>query len=219
MSIERLEVSEQLGSVSIRVTESSSAVATLVLAHGAGAGMDHPFMSSLANNLTKNGINTVRFNFPYVENKKKRPDPPAIAERTVKEVVQYSRKRLPGLPLFAGGKSFGGRMTSQMLSRESSDFVEGVVFFGFPLHAPGKPSVERASHLNELKLPMLFLQGTRDALAEWDLISSVCSGLKTTTLVKFEGADHGFRISRSYATAELASAASEWMAKIAGSEG
>lgn len=189
--------------------ESPSAV--LVLAHGAGAGMDHPFMSSLAEELKDNKVATVRFNFPFAENKKKRPDPPAVAEKTVHEVINQAHEAFPELPLFAGGKSFGGRMTSQLLSKSEISFVKGVVFFGFPLHAPGKPSVDRASHLKDVKVPMLFLQGTRDALAEWSLISKVTSGLSKAALIKLEGADHGFRKGKAYLTKELAVEACEWM--------
>lgn len=188
-----------------------SAHAVLVLAHGAGAGMNHPFMVSLAEALKDLGIATLRFNFPFSEHGKKRPDPPAVAEKTVQEVIDHTREQFPDIPLFAGGKSFGGRMTSQLLSKEHIPFVKGLVFFGFPLHAPGKPSTDRAAHLNNVTIPMLFLQGTRDALAEWSLIDAVTSGLSNATLVKFEGADHGFRKGKAYLTSELASATESWM--------
>lgn len=206
-----IEISPGIGKVSVTTLTPESPSAVLVLAHGAGAGMDHPFMASLAEELRGSQIATVRFNFPFAENKKKRPDPPAVAEKTVREVIGYAREIFPELPLFAGGKSFGGRMTSQLLSKDEISFVKGVVFFGFPLHAPGKPSIERASHLKALKMPLLFLQGTRDALADWTLISEVASALDNATLIRFEGADHGFRKGKSYLTKELALAAARWM--------
>jgi predicted alpha/beta-hydrolase family hydrolase len=206
-----IEISAGIGKVSLITLEAKSPYATLVLAHGAGAGMDHPFMSSLAEELRDIGITTVRFNFPFAENKKKRPDPAAVAESTVRAIIDHAHKEYPENPLFGGGKSFGGRMTSQLLSKDCPAYIKGVVFFGFPLHAPGKASIERATHLQELKVPLLFLQGTRDALAEWPLIAKVASGLKNATLIKFEGADHGFRKSKSYLTEELAVKAGEWI--------
>lgn len=207
-----IDVSPGIGKVSATTMTPESPAALMVLAHGAGAGKDHPFMTSLAEELLGLGIATIRFNFPFSENGKKRPDPPAIAENTVRAVIAYAHDTFPDLPLFAGGKSFGGRMTSQLLSKGGLPFVKGLVFFGFPLHAPGKPSVERASHLGALTLPLLFLQGTRDALADWSLITQVAGQLSNATLVKFEGADHGFRKGKSYLTKELASAAGKWMA-------
>jgi uncharacterized protein len=211
-----VEISSHIGTVSLIDLEAESSWATMVLAHGAGAGMNHPFMSSLAAELSGIGITTLRFNFPYIENKKKRPDPAPIAERTVRAVLEHAYRKYPKKPIFAGGKSFGGRMTSQMLSKDCPSFVKGVVFFGFPLHAPGKPSIERAAHLQELSIPILFLQGTRDALAEWTLIEKVSAGLPSATLIKFDGADHGFRISKSYLTKDLATAAGKWMRGAAG---
>ena len=208
-----VEISASIGKVSVIALAPESPSAALVLAHGAGAGMTHPFMTSLAEELLNIGIATVRFNFPFAENKKKRPDPPAIAEKTVHMMLNHARETFPDTPLFAGGKSFGGRMTSQLLSKGGLSFVRGVVFFGFPLHAPGKPSVDRAAHLESVEMPMLFLQGTRDALAEWSLISNVVAGLPRTTLFKLEGADHGFRKGKAYLTNELAAAAGEWMVK------
>jgi hypothetical protein len=206
-----IEISASIGKVSLITLEAKSPYATLVLAHGAGAGMDHPFMSSLAEELRDIGITTVRFNFPFAENRKKRPDPAPVAEATVRAVIDYTHETYPETSVFAGGKSFGGRMTSQLLSKACPPYIKGVVFFGFPLHAPGNPSTERAAHLRELNVPLLFLQGTRDALAEWPLIAKVASGLKNATLIKFEGADHGFRKSKSYLTEELAVKAGEWI--------
>ncbi|RAW00212.1 alpha/beta hydrolase [Pseudochryseolinea flava] len=168
----------------------------MTLAHGAGAGMQHRFMASLSKALAEVNVATVRFNFPYMENGKKRPDVPAVAEKTIGAVLQHAASKYPEIPLFAAGKSFGGRMTSQFLSKQQFDRVRGVIFYGFPLHPAGTPAITRAEHLSNVKLPMLFLQGTKDTLAENSLIESVCSKLQTATLDKIEGADHGFMISR-----------------------
>lgn len=173
--------------------------------------MKHPFMSSLAENLLKHGIATVRYNFPFAEKGKGRPDPAPVAEQVVASAVAYARDRFPDLPLFAGGKSFGGRMTSQWMSRENPTYLKGLIFFGFPLHPPGKPATDRAAHLASVGVPMLFLQGTRDALAQYSLIERVVSNLSGATLEKMDGADHGFRAGKGYMTDELARRAAEWM--------
>ncbi len=167
----------------------------MALAHGAGAGMEHRFMESLSDALNNVGIGTLRFNFPYKEKGKNRPDSPRIAHATqraaVKRAGQYAAKT--GVPVVAGGKSFGGRMFSQLLA--TGDYgSSALVFFGFPLHAPGKPGTDRASHLKDIKVPMLFLQGTRDALATPELIKEVSKGLRKATMKMFDGADHGFHM-------------------------
>lgn len=189
----KLFVSESIGNVSAELISGDKPVAVMTFAHGAGAGMNHPFMKSLAESLADLGITTLRFNFPFAEQKKNRPDFPAVAHQTVESGLNEAHKLFPKLPVFAAGKSFGGRMSSQYLSATSLDFVKGIIFFGFPLHAPGKASIERAEHLNTVKVPMLFLQGTRDALAEWGLIEKVTNGLSKATLIKIEGADHSFK--------------------------
>lgn len=208
-----IQVSPRIGVVSAAVLAPATPSAVLVIAHGAGAGMNHPFMSSLAENLLQHGIATVRFNFPFAENGKGRPDPAPVAESVVAAAVAYAHDRFKDVPLFAGGKSFGGRMTSQRMSGESLPYVKGLVFFGFPLHAPGKPATDRAAHLTSVAVPMLFLQGTRDALAEWSLIERVVSNLPNATLEKIDGADHGFRAGKGYMTEELARRAAEWTLK------
>src|SRR5688572_27368778 len=144
----------------------ADARACYVLAHGAGAGMHHTFMAGIASGLAQRRIATLRFQFPYMEQGSKRPDSPKVAHAAVRAAVQEAAKRLPNLPLFAGGKSFGGRMTSQAQAAEPLAGVRGLVFVGFPLHPAGKPSVERAEHLGQVQVPMLFLQGTRDTLAD-----------------------------------------------------
>lgn len=184
----------------------------MTFAHGAGAGMNHPFMTKMATELAGVGISTLRFNFPYMEAKKNRPDVPAVAHKTIEAAAEKAHALFPSLPVFLSGKSFGGRMSSQFLSTNSPEYVKGVVFFGFPLHAPGNPSVDRGDHLQAVKVPMLFLQGTRDNLAKIDLIESVCSKLSMATLVKFEGADHSFSTSgKKVLIAEPAMAVSQWM--------
>ncbi len=169
--------------------------ACCVLAHGAGAGMAHPFMGRVAAGLVERGIGCLRYQFPYMERGSKRPDVPALAHATVRAAVAEAARRLPGLPLLAAGKSFGGRMSSQAQAAQALPGVRGLVFFGFPLHPAGKPGVERAAHLAEVACPMLFLQGTRDELAELVLLQSVLDGLgERATLELLDGADHAFHV-------------------------
>lgn len=206
-------VSESSGSVSVEIFEPEKMRALIVLAHGAGAGMKHAFMVKLSTELAAVSVGTIRYNFPYMEQRKKRPDPPALAHKAVAAALNYAQQRYPAIPLFAGGKSFGGRMTSQYVSKESPSFLKGIVFYGFPLHPAGKPSIERADHLAEVQIPMLFLQGTRDALAELPLIQSVCSKLPTATLTLFEGADHSFLVSRKDIIPALVDSTGQWLDK------
>jgi len=169
--------------------------ACYVLAHGAGAGMAHPFMQAIAAGLAERGIATLRYQFPYMEAGRKRTDPPAIAHAAVRAAVAEAQRRFPALPLVAGGKSFGGRMTSQAQAALPLPGVLGLVFLGFPLHPAKKPSSERAKHLADVAVPMLFLQGTRDALAELDQLEPVCKALGArATLRLFEHADHSFHV-------------------------
>ena len=188
-----LEVSRSIGNVSAECMVPENAKCIMTLAHGAGAGMNHSFMIALAKSLSEMEITSMRFNFPFTENKKGRPDPPVIAHKTIETAISKAKELFPELPLFVAGKSFGGRMTSQYLSAHHDASVKGIIFYGFPLHPPGKPSIERAEHLRDVKIPMLFLQGTRDELAKWDLIESVCASLSLATLMKIEGADHSFK--------------------------
>lgn len=166
-----------------------------VFGHGAGAGMDHPFMASFANGLAERGIATLRYQFPFMEQGSKRPDVPKVAHAAVRAAVAEARRRLPGLPLLAGGKSFGGRMTSQAQALAPLPGVCGLVFVGFPLHPAGKPSEERAGHLFEVDVPMLFLQGTRDELAALELLQPLVQRLGArATLALFNDADHSFHV-------------------------
>jgi uncharacterized protein len=166
-----------------------------VLAHGAGAGMRHPFMEDIAQALLDRGAATLRYEFKYMEERRNRPDPPAVAAERVREAVARAGAEWPGLPLIAGGKSFGGRMTSTAQAERPLDGVVGLAFLGFPLHPPGKPSVARAEHLFQVKVPMLFLQGTRDEFAELELLTGVSDKLgDQATLHLIEEGDHSFKV-------------------------
>jgi len=209
-----LPVSATIGKVTAEYNVPAKASCVLILAHGAGAGMDHSFMVSLSESLAAVGIGTMRFNFPFTENKKGRPDSPAVAHATIEAAINKTHDKFPDLPLFASGKSFGGRMSSQYLSTHPDAVVKGIIFYGFPLHAAGKPSIDRADHLKEVKVPMLFLQGTRDALAQGDLIEQVSGSLKKAKLVKLEGADQSFKAGKQDTMSLLVKATSEWVEKI-----
>jgi predicted alpha/beta-hydrolase family hydrolase len=169
--------------------------ACYVFAHGAGAGMTHSFMETAAQGLSERGVATLRYQFPYMEKGSKRPDSPAVAHAAVRAAVAEAGRRCPGLSLIAGGKSFGGRMTSQAQAIAPIPGVHGLAFFGFPLHPAGKPSSDRARHLSDIDVPMLFLQGTRDSLAELSLLEPVATSLEPlATLHRVEGADHSFHV-------------------------
>jgi uncharacterized protein len=210
----KIKISEKIGSVSAELTEPKKMKAVFTFAHGAGAPMNHPFMKTMSKELENLGIGTLRFNFPYMEAKKGRPDVPAVAHATIEAAANYLQKEYPKASIFLSGKSFGGRMSSQYMSKSAPGFVKGLAFFGFPLHAPGNPSVDRADHLKDIKVPMLFLQGTRDSLAQWDMIESVTGSLKTATLVKFQGADHSFKAGKANLLPELAQAVADWVTKL-----
>jgi predicted alpha/beta-hydrolase family hydrolase len=198
-----------------------TARACLVLAHGAGAGMTHRAMAAIASGLAERGIATLRFQVPYMERGQKRPDAPPVAHAAVRAAVAEAGRLAPGLALFAGGKSFGGRMTSQAQALAPLTAVRGLVFFAFPLHPAGKPSDERAKHLSAITIPMLFLQGTADALAQLDLLRPVVARLgPLATLKLVADADHVFHVpARSgrkdgEVLAEFLDAAGGWMAKL-----
>jgi predicted alpha/beta-hydrolase family hydrolase len=192
------ELSVQAGSagpVSALLTLPEAARACFVFAHGAGAGMTHAFMAAVAEGLAERGVATLRYQFPYMEKASKRPDPPAVAHAAVRGAVAAAAEHCPGLPLIAGGKSFGARMTSQAQAKAPLAGVQGLAFLGFPLHPAGKPSSDRADHLADVNVPMLFLQGTNDKLAELDLLKPVVRNLGArATLHLFEGADHSFHV-------------------------
>ena len=182
-------------SVSALLTAPAGARACHVLAHGAGAGMTHPFMAAVAEGLAERGIATLRYQFPYIERGSKRPDSPKVAQAAVRAAVAAAARLAPGIPLIAGGKSFGGRMTSQAQAATPLPGVRGLAFLGFPLHAPGKPSDERARHLLDVKVPMLFLQGTRDELADLSLLLPIVESLGPhATLKVLPEADHSYHV-------------------------
>jgi predicted alpha/beta-hydrolase family hydrolase len=181
--------------VSALLIRPTRARACFVFAHGAGAGMPHPFMEAVATGLCERGVATLRYQFPYMEKGAKRPDPPAIAQAAVRAAVAEAGRCCPGLLLVAGGKSFGGRMTSQAQAAAPLDGVHGLAFLGFPLHPAGKPSSDRAKHLSDVHIPMLFVQGTRDNLAELKLLEPVVSGIgPSASLHRVEEADHSFHV-------------------------
>jgi uncharacterized protein len=190
-----ITVGERVGRVSGVLTRPEHARVLYVLAHGAGAGMRHRFMEAIADALAERGVASLRYQFPYTEAGARRPDPPAVLEATVRAAVVAAAQAAPDLPLIAGGKSMGGRMTSGAAARASLPGVQGLVFLGFPLHRPKQPSEDRAAHLGQVTLPMLFLQGTRDDLADLGLITSVCARLGAlATLHVVDGANHGFEV-------------------------
>ncbi len=186
---------EKGATVSALLRRPDNARACFVLAHGAGAGMSHPFMENVATGLADRAIATLRYQFPYMEKGSKRPDTPAVAHGAVRAAVAEAARRCPGLALIAGGKSFGGRMTSQAQAIAPLPGVGGLVFLGFPLHPPGKPSIERAAHLADVKIPMLFLQGTRDEFAELRLLEPVIERLKSqASLHLVRDGDHSLHV-------------------------
>ena len=209
-----IEVSDSIGTVSAELVTSSNPRALITLAHGAGAGMNHSFMIELSDSLAEVGLSTLRYNFPYMEQKKRRPDVPAIAHKTVEAAIQKAHELFPTIPLFVSGKSFGSRMSSQYLSNHSPAFVKGIIFFGFPLHPAGKPAIDRAAHLKTVKIPMLFLQGTRDELAQLSLIEKVTDDLPHAKLLKIEGADHSFKAGKQNMIPLLAHFTKDWIELI-----
>ncbi|MBX9843940.1 MAG: dienelactone hydrolase family protein [Xanthobacteraceae bacterium] len=183
------------GHVSGLLTTPAEPQACYVFAHGAGAGMTHPFMEQVAQGLAERGVATLRYQFAYMEHGSKRPDPPKLAHAAVRAAVAHGAELVPGVPMLAGGKSFGGRMTSQAQALAPMANVRGLAFFGFPLHPAGKPSDERGQHLFDVTIPMLFLQGTRDALAEQDLLEPLVRKLgDRATLELLPDADHSFHV-------------------------
>ena len=184
-------------SVTALLLRPANAKSLLVLAHGAGAGMSHPFLAKLANELAAFGVGTLRYQFPYVQERRRVPDSPAVLTATVAAAVRTAAKATPGLPLFAGGKSMGGRMSSQAAAQGLLPDVRGLVFFGFPLHPPNRPGTQRADHLFQVKVPMLFLQGTRDNFADLKLLQPIVTKLgDRATLQLFDNTDHSFHLAK-----------------------
>lgn len=197
--------------------EPAAPLALCVLAHGAGAGCRHPLMATTAETLARHGVASLRYNFPYMEERRPRPDPPSVLHAAVRSAVRRARELRPDLPGIAGGRSMGGRMTSQAEAQEPLAGILGLVFFAFPLHPPKRPGTERARHLERVSKPMLFLSGPRDDLAELDLLRGVCQGLgERATLHLVEGADHSFKVlkrsgrSASEVQEEIGRAVADW---------
>ncbi len=189
-----LFLNESLGKISLELHESKSPGGIIILAHGAGAGMHHSFMVKVADKISENGFHTVRFNFPYMEEGRKSPGSPKKNIEAWGLVLNHIQAHHPDLPIFLAGKSYGGRMASHLLAEKAYEQVKGIVYFGFPLHAPGKDSKDRADHLNQVGVPQLFLQGTKDKLANINLINEVVKELEKAELVEIEDADHSFNV-------------------------
>jgi len=212
------------GAVTALLSRPAEARCLLLLAHGAGAGIRHRFFETLVPLLDGRGVATLRYQFPYLETGRRRPDPPSVAQRTVRDAVGAAAEHAGDLPLFAGGKSFGGRMTSQAQAEAPLANVRGLVFLGFPLHAAGKPDRRRADHLTRVDVPMLFVQGTRDALASLDELHPVAEALGgRATVAIIAGGDHSFAVPKSAGRAaeevlrEVADVVAAWMTGRAGS--
>jgi len=217
----RFSVAETSGEVSALLVRPPDARLLYVLAHGAGAGMRHTFLESIAQRLAECGIATLRYQFPYMERRAGRPDPPAVAAATVRAAVTEAARVAPGLPLVAGGKSFGGRMTSTAQAEAPLPGVRGLLFLGFPLHPPGRPDDKRSEHLAQVRVPMLFLQGDRDEFADLTLLRPVVKRLgERATLHLIQGGDHSFKVLKSTGRTadqvmnELAATAFSWATSL-----
>jgi predicted alpha/beta-hydrolase family hydrolase len=218
----KFRISDKAGEVSALWLRPEGARALLVFAHGAGAGMQHKFMEEVSQKLARRAIATLRYQFPYMEKGSKRPDSEALLTETVRAAVAAAKKPAGELPLFAGGKSMGGRMTSLAAAKAPLDGVRGLIFFGFPLHAPGRSSAERGTHLAQVAVPMLFLQGSRDSLADLKLLKPLCSRLgKRAELFVIDGGDHSFHMLKSSGRTdeevleEVAKNIESWVSRVA----
>jgi predicted alpha/beta-hydrolase family hydrolase len=221
-----VQVSDEIGAVSALIQRPRGARALYVFAHGAGAGMRHRFMDAMATRLGDRGIATMRYQFPYMEAGRRRPDHRTRLLATVRAAIAEAPRRVRGLPIFAGGKSMGGRMTSQAQAEDPLPRVRGLAFLGFPLHPPGKSGTKRAEHLFEVDVPMLFLQGTRDKLAELELMRPLCRRLgRRARLHIADGADHGFAVlvrsgrTHDEVLDELADAMTRWITRLVDKDG
>jgi predicted alpha/beta-hydrolase family hydrolase len=216
----RIDAGGRAGEVGGLLVRPADASVVLVFAHGAGAGMRHPFMASAAAELAARGIGSLRYEFPYMQKKSRRPDPPAVLQATIRAAVGAAAAAAPGLPLLAGGKSMGGRMSSLAAAEEPLPGVRGLVFFGFPLHAAGAPAGARGAHLTRVTVPMLFLQGTRDRLADLGLLRPIVGAIPRATLQVYDHADHSFHRPKSAGgsdadlLADLARAVADWAARL-----
>ncbi len=215
-----ITVTEKIGTISAILLEPQNAKALMILSHGAGAGMNHTFMEQLAQDLATHQIATLRFQFPYMEQGKKLPSSTKNDYKAIKSALRTAIDLNKSYPIYFGGKSYGGRMMSQLLAQQSLPVVKGIVYFGFPLHAIGKPKIQRAIHLIDIPQPMLFLQGTRDALADKMLMEIVISGLENSILAFLEGADHSYKmlkktgVSQASMIRQAAQKANEWISSL-----
>jgi uncharacterized protein len=209
-------VSDSIGSVSAVLTRPADAWLMYVVAHGAGAGMRHRFLKEIAETLSRRGVATLRYQFPYIEAGRKRPDPPSVLESTVDAAVTKAAEIAPELPLIAGGKSLGGRMSSGAAAKGLLPKIRGLAFLGFPLHPPGQAGTDRANHLDQVEVPLLFLQGTRDSFARLDLLTEVCARLPRATLHLIQDGNHSFGVPKragktsSEVIDELGTTISDW---------
>ncbi len=214
-----LFLNDKLGKITAEVDAAPKPIAILILAHGAGAGMHHPFMNEVARSISEQEITVVRFNFPYMEQGRRSPGSPKANIETWKLVIDHINAQYLGLPIFISGKSYGGRMASHLMAENPHPQVKGLIYFGFPLHAPGKDSKDRADHLKSLKVPQLFLQGTNDKLANIHLVKEVIAELNKATLLEVEHADHSFNVpkksgkTKSEVMESLTSTASSWISE------
>lgn len=203
--------------LSVSITQPKEPLAVLVLAHGAGAGMHHAFMEELASALNQRKIITIRFNFPYMDAGKKLPGSPKPNKEAIIKISRFASEQYPDIPLFLSGKSYGGRMSAYVMAETPIDKVKGLIFYGFPLHAPGKPTIKRAEQLKSVSCPMLFIQGSNDKLADLNLLTEVIETLPTATLKTFEKADHSFKrpkkVSKASLVPDLADATYDWIIK------
>lgn len=191
-------INEEVGSVNALIDESNDPRYLVILAHGAGAGMQHVFMEGIAQGLSTLNAHVMRFNFPYMDAGKKLPGPPKVSQQSILAALDDINKKYWDLPIFLAGKSYGGRMCSHVVADGAAAHVKGLVYYGFPLHAPGKEGTKRADHLQQIKVPQLFLQGTNDKLASYDLIKKVVKAQQHAALYPVEHADHSFRIAKKH---------------------
>ncbi len=199
MSRQELYINEKAGKISLEIRESPKAKCCLIIAHGAGADMNHPFMNSLANGIHEQGIHVITFNFPYKEKGKKLPGSPKEAILALEMVVNFSIDKFSDTSIFLSGKSYGGRMASHLIAEQPELNIKAILYYGFPLHAPGKPSLSRADHLVDIHIPQLFFQGTNDSLANFTLIQDVAANQKNAKVISFQQADHSFKTPKSAA--------------------
>lgn len=213
----KLFLNDKLGEITFESTEAPDSNKVLIIAHGAGAGMHHPFMVDLSNAIASLGIHAVRFNFPYMEQGRRAPGSPKDAIAAWKVVIEAISTQYPQASIFISGKSYGGRMASHLLAEDASINAKGIIYIGFPLHAPGRDSKDRANHLGDISIPQLFIQGTKDKLANFEMINEVVASLPNAEIKVIENGDHSFKVSKSVGISKqemiekLAKISSDWI--------